>query len=246
MALEDKDYYLIDQYLLGRLSKAEERQLKERKRDAEFQRELALQEDMMGVFQVAGREDLKAVLGGWEENIQAGNSENKEAKIRPLKRRSGLSRIWAMAAAMALMLVALWWLLTPGKTDYLAQHFEAYPNVIAPILKSDEPLTAEERAYQAYELKNYEEAERLFEKLAPSDDKAFYQAMIALEKRETSKAINLLEKVYQNSAARFRQPAMWYLALAYLEMGEQEKAGQLIKEIEKEEGHPFQEKAAKL
>ena len=68
MPLQDTDYELIDKHLLGRLDQVTKKAFAQRKRDKDFQKELAWRKEMQLVFKKRGRQDLKSRLQAMEQN----------------------------------------------------------------------------------------------------------------------------------------------------------------------------------
>jgi hypothetical protein len=242
MPLHENDTHLIDQYLTERLTKHEEQLFKARKKDASFQKELERHREISDTIRLKARKNLKSQLQNFDKKLQV------DTKVIPMsaKKSKVNFRPWLIAASIALAILAVWWIFPTSTPDYYANYFEPYPNVIAPIQKSEQQTTIEQQAFQAYELKEYDKASTLFQQLESSDTNRFYEAMIALETEKYTTAVDYLENIIKNPDARFQQTARWYLALAYLKNEQTDKAKILLNEISHSEKHPFQEKAIKL
>ena len=207
--LSDEEQQVFDDYLLN---------------DPEFAKEVKFQAD------------LKRVISN-EEQIKAKKQlEDLESTIPSNKKTQ---RTWMAVASFILLLgvTAFWYVTKPVNTDTLFEaYFEPYRNVVQPIVRSQtDSLNKIQKAFNAYELKMYDEAIPLFDVLLAEDDNAtymFYKANILLEKSEIEEAISLLEKSEETIPESFKDKHLWYSALAYLKQNNLENAKASLLELQ--------------
>lgn len=243
MSLKETDYNLIDKFLRNQLDSKEKEIFNKKQKEADFQKELSLRKNTIPVFKKNGRETLKKKLQHFEKNIQAEkqNTQNSSPRVKPINRI-----VWlGMAATLLLLMGLFWWNNQTINSDELfAQHFEPYPNVIAPIVKSQMPSTTEyEIAFQKYEQEEYEDAIVLLEKINTTEGK-FYLALSHLGNKQEEKTITLLSDLTkEENSNRFFEASQWYLALAYLKSNQLEKANQFLDLITQNPKHNFHNQA---
>lgn len=247
MPLKDTDYDLMDKYLLGRLDSVEEKNFAQRQRDTDFKKELSWRKKMQPVFKKKGRADLKGRLQALEKKQKQDSTVDKKENRSFLR---VIGRNWlSLAAGIAIVVAGMWWLNNQptNSRDLFAVHYEPYPNIIAPIVKSETTVTNYDLAFQRYEQRQYAEALELFEQL-PAEDEAvtFYQGLALLGQRDWEQASIILKPISENDQHRFYQPAQWYLGLIDIQLGATDKAKALLTEIAKNAEHPFQKKAKNL
>lgn len=240
MSLTNTDYELIDKYLLGNLQEEEKTLFEQRRNDKAFEKELDWRTDMQTVFKTKGRSALKNRLQRLENNTIAKEQE-QESTIIALQAKRWLR----IAASLLLLVLCIWWWNTRllSKNDLYAQHFEPYPNIIAPIVKSDNAPTKFELAFQTYEQKKYTMAVDLLNQLPVTEEVSFYLALSLMAQNKTNEASTRLRQIMDNKEARFFEAAQWYLALAYLREEQVNEAKVLLDLIHNQEKHPFKEKA---
>ena len=92
-----------------------------------------------------------------------------------------------------------------------------------------------EQALGYYDQENFEEALPLFQELAANDAKAanfqFYSGICLLGLKKSKEAIASFEKVNQANDLRLQAPTEWYLALAYMQLGQHEEAQKRLQQI---------------
>ena len=242
MPLQDQDHNLIEKHLLQQLSKDEQSLYLERLNDPDFKKELDLQSDLMQSFKAEGRAQMKSQLQSFENKIQ------QDTKPQVASRFS-IGRILAVAASIALLVVAGYWAINraPSNEQLFAQHFESYPNIVAPLDKGipdEDPVAA---AYQTYELGNYADASKLLSALPEQNQTSiFYRGLCELSLNNTAAALQLLDQVNDRTSTVY-YPALWYKALTYIKQGNIEKSKPLLQSIQSESNIPrLKNKAEKL
>ena len=186
--------------------------------DALFKREFIFQKDLKKAIASNQKDTLKTLLQGFEE------------KFRNQKNVFFLQKKWLLAASIILLIgVGFWWNTTSSLTtkQLYAQNFEPYRNIVQPVVRGSSSNTFKYKAFVAYENKEYNKAIDLFNLVENSNEEGiqFYKAMSYLSLNKSAKAIALLTPITTlNKKARFSEMANWYLALAYLNNGENKKA----------------------
>ena len=244
MSLNTRDEHLIDQYLLGQLSEADQRLFQERMQASDFQAALSEAQELMGVFQSAGRDQLKAEMKNWEQKLQNSNKESNA----PAKTIS-LNRILAIAASILLLaFIGYFWLSSEnGEQKLFADNYQPYPNVVAPIEKGDADEDPTKKAFQEYELGNYEKAINLFEQIMTNQDANLFLAISHIELGNDQKAKELLIQIINQPEDRFLIPANWYLGLLNVKEGNLEAAKKYLNVVSKDtEYQVLQSKAKSL
>lgn len=238
MPLKDTDHQLIDKFLRGQLDATEQKLFNEKQGDVDFQKELTWRSNSLAVIKKSGRQDLKKKLQLLDKKMEAEKSTAPQSgKVVHINRS-----IWLSIAATFLILMGMFWwwnMQATNSEDIFAQNFEPYPNVVAPIVKSDaQELTEAELAFQTYEKKNYSQAIPLLEKINTPEGK-FYLGLTHLAQGNTSNAIAILKPISEQSSHRFYQASQWYLALAFFKNKEVDKANGLVNLIRQNPEHQF-------
>lgn len=174
--------------------------------------------------------------------------EEVEAEERPTNIRRITSRVWAIAAGIALLVTAstlFWRSSQPIPSAELAQElFEPLPNVLAPALRGDAQAQNKlQLALDAYSQGHYAQAIQAFENLPDSlqsDQTAIYLASAFFAEGQNRKVIAMLEPAPQAEASQ------WLLCLAYLAQGQVEKARSLAEQLQANASPYYQERAAEL
>jgi len=124
---------------------------------------------------------------------------------------------------------------------------EPYPNVVAPINKSENQDDELSKAYQAYELQEYSLASSLLQKLPEQDAAAiFYRGLCELSIGNEEKSLGLFLQI-TNSVNTFYYPSRWYQALVLVKLDRVEEARPLLEKIaENAPLNTLREKASKL
>ena len=211
MAISKNDIDLIDKFLRNRLSEGEFTAFNERMKEKEFAEELAFKQDVKIGAKRIGRASLKADLQQLEKNRRP----KKEAKTVSLKP-------WLLAAASILLLVMAFFLFNSqqvSSAELYAEYYAPYPNVITePIVKGEPAKDKLSKALQQYELKNYEEAIKLFDELPDSDSLLFYHAITSMELNDFALAASIFKKVLTFKKSSFKTPSLYYLGLCALQI----------------------------
>lgn len=224
----------IEQYLDGTLSGKERQQMEERLgSDSDLKATLQWHLDLRQVAIAAEEVRLIQMLK---------NTSTKQAKIVRLP-----YKVYALAAAILLLLIAgIWWLIPQPDNDLFATHFQPYPNVTVPLERDELNDNLEIRAFRAYEEADYPLAAARLDSLLQAEPKMeyrFYLAMAQLVNSDYISSIENLETVREMGDAAFGEYAMWYLGLAYWKVGDKNQSTILFKNMAADAGHPFSQKA---
>ncbi len=222
--LENLD--IVDRYLEGSISEQERTAFEEKLLHDETLRQQVDDMKLMraGIIRASRRVAL--------ENLKA-----LESTLPPVEKK-GLTlwtNLWLQAAA-ALVIGLITYALWPSsihEQELLATHFEVYPNVIMPTVRGEVPndSTLKALAFRAYDQKQFEEAEQLFNRIDNKDvNILFYLGNCYIATNQPDKALPLFE-VVKNDYNVFDEQAEWYIAVSYLKLEEREKAKETLNKI---------------
>lgn len=211
----------IEQYLKGELSREEVTIFEEKlEQDAVLKEQVDQYRQLLKGLEIGFNKELKALLLDEESKI-IDIPSHRTSRIKTLYPLIG------MAAAVAFIIVAYFSIRKdPLSPEALyAQYYEVYPNVEAPVSRSE---NVDENPYAYYERGDYITALKLFTDLRTSDPEnsalLFYSGICQLELGQPGKSIELFDQVINLESAKYLRPAIWYQSLAYLHMGNIEKA----------------------
>ncbi|MFK7810711.1 MAG: hypothetical protein AB8F74_23080 [Saprospiraceae bacterium] len=232
---EQEKYDQIDRYLRSELSLEEQRTLERRmEADEEFSIEVALHreiaESIGGEKTAAFRQKLKTTNESWKM------TEDKEtdALIRKLK----ISRLIAVAATVAILIISTLYFSnntsTNNTTDLFAQNFDSYPMLLNERAATEQSVNLKE-AVKAYTTSEFLIAASAFKELSAieTDNVAyqFYEGVALLSSNQSERAAEILEPIIAKTDQPFSEQAHWYTALAYLKIGDLQKAKFYFSEI---------------
>lgn len=217
---------LIDKYFKGTLN-ADEQMLFENylNEHADFKAEYEFQIQVRKAIHIKERADLKSML----QNIEA---KQAISNLKVVKRS-----FWPFAAAAVLLMVAGFGIYqyfnnSVDSQKLYAANFQAFPNVIAPIVRGENYNSIQSDAFKAYDANDFEAAVMLFEKLEQKNYVQFYRGICYLELQNPNKTIELFEnKTFENDPYPLETYRKWYLALAYLKIDNIDKALPLLKKL---------------
>lgn len=218
--LNQEEFELIERFLEEKLEKDQMVLIRKRiESDQDFASLVdEIREMQLGVQRVALAEKL--------DSFHADITEQKEFKpihsIRPLW-------FWSVAASLFLVMTAgIWWIIgqeSPEEKLYQA-YFSADPGLVTSM--ASEGNYEFDRAMVDYKDGNYANAISRWEKLLvekPKNDTLnYFLGTALLSAKQDRKSVDFLESVAKDSSSGFYSDANWYLGLAYLKLGEKEKA----------------------
>lgn len=251
----------IDDYLLNRTDDSARREMEEEiSRNQELSTDLAETELAMAAIELAEDDALKARLQALETSLAAKDTSTtaestaviKElptpgAKTVAMKPRRNLRRLYGIAAAVLVLLLAGWWILQPtgySSPGALAMDtFEPYANITQGGVRGDtDPATA---AFAAYDAGRYNEAVDAFTTLPPTATNKFYLGQSLLGQQDYAAAAVQFEDVRKADFGLAREAA-YYLALARVGEGKTALAKELLINISGASDHPSRSDAEEL
>lgn len=182
----------------------------------------------------SGIDDLKPILDKlgdkyFSENEYAKTNEAAATVIKEKEQPNRIRRLlpFATLAAAAALLLLLF--LPKAENELFAKHFEVPEN--------QGKMGILDKANTAYKAQNYKQAISLYNehllKEPNSPNVLLYKGGAALALKQTDTAIKTFEQLVKNQ--RYADAANWYLALAYLKKGEEEKTKSYLKLISVED-----------
>jgi predicted Zn-dependent protease len=233
--MNEEKYTLINGYFNGLLDGAAQQQVQELvKTDAEFAAAFHLQEAMeqfpaaeMRRRQFEGQLTmLNAEFFPAEASVKTGTATTVEQPVRKVN----YGRLSAIAAAMLVLVVAVWFMFRPQPISY--QRFAAHtPMHITTRGDGGLDITVAEQAFNS---NNFALALEKITSLrqAKPDDLAlqFLQAICLIELNRSAEARNLLEPIATGASA-LRSDAIWYMGLSYLKENNLEQCRAIMQSI---------------
>ncbi|HOY18597.1 MAG TPA: hypothetical protein PLC89_14925 [Haliscomenobacter sp.] len=235
MELNDRDQSLIKKYLFSRLTQPEETEFSSRMvNDQDFRTEVEFHRDLFASMRDREHDRLKKKLS---------DLENKHFS-KPSK--PNYTR-WLLLIVLAMLAVWLLWRFviappTPDAKRVFAAYFSPFENTVE-IATRGQNSPASSAAWKAYDSGDYMRAAELFDQL-PNEEQSeatrFFQANALLYTGKAREALILLEA--KTSKAQFEEQRLWYAALAYVYLGDDEQAKKRLVAIKSNPGHfKFQE-----
>ncbi len=227
---------LIQKHFSNQLSEEELHafhQLKEK--DADFLKEVHEYESLMTAVQSAEKEQLKSELQTLERKRKKTSLYSKFAVAASFIGVIGIGSMIFMNSA-------------PSGTRLFADNFEAYPNVIAPITRSANPIEDVNKYFVAYEKGEYATAISGFKQQLKENDNAdlrFYLAMALLNSENEDDALLELNKIDPENTGFYPQ-VLWYKALILIEQNDFNNAKNALNELIDGESEYKKEEAKKL
>ena len=132
------------------------------------------------------------------------------------------------------------------------QIFATHFNPLSPneINRGDSTTSDYEKAIKAYEAQNYTAALTIFEAKyasSPNDmSNTLLLSNVYLSLQQSEKAIELLQPLVSDNTHLFTKEAQWYLALAYVQLNQQELAVPLLEKLSAQERGKYVQSAVDL
>ena len=219
-----KNIDLIDNYLTGRLSKAEKASFDNAlELDPEFVNEFQDVKEIQEGVKSLSRKEALSFLKDVEEDITKSESTLNNHKMKK-----------SVIAAASLMLIAAFSFFTlsnntedPTLQSLYSDNFESYNNIYGIVRgENDQANNLEAQAFRAYDMGNYSLAAVTFAELVKVERTAlnyFYMGLSNLEASNTEEAIKNLNATL-NNFDEFDSQSKWYLAMAHLSNGDEDAA----------------------
>ncbi|MEZ4848891.1 MAG: hypothetical protein R3B93_09815 [Bacteroidia bacterium] len=243
--MDDSSSKLIDKYVQEGLSGTEKSKFQTLMQKSEFAEEVDFRQKLKKASQKGGRDELKALFNELDEELEEDEAETQSI---PLRSRRFAWYPWAGVAAAVLLLFTFFLWPSPSEQELFVDHYNSFPNLIAPGDRSGGEQNLLDRALKAYEQKDYTEAVHLFEQFPEmsQDERIYYGLSLMLLEKPDEKSILELKAVADDPSARYQQAAQWYLALAYLKLENRDASKALIDEIIATQGHTYRDNALDL
>ncbi len=218
----------IEKYLREELNSEEKARFESSlEKHSDLKEKVEQQRQILKGIELGFNQELKEFLIKEESNLE--RTRHKETyRIRSLYPVIGI------AATVSLVIIAYFTFRnkTIDTAELYAQYYQPYPNVEAPISRSD---ANEFNPYGLYEKGEYAQALNLFTELRSSkpDDPAplFYSAICQMELGAADDAISSFKELLGFEANKYTRPSKWYLALAYLKSEQSSEAIPYLNEL---------------
>jgi DNA-directed RNA polymerase specialized sigma24 family protein len=238
LSIDENNGLLIQKHLKNRLSEAEEASFNKRlKTNKHFKEEVVFLKEVYKVLATEAELQLRVQLAEFETAYQ------------PYKKSSRL--LWYLTASVIALLGMAYFftIIQPANADNLfADNFTPYKNVVHPVIEGVQVLDQKTKAFSTYENRDYKEAIPRFEALYEQTGSSyylFYQANALMANNEVEEATAVFQQHLKTNDA-LQKKTLWYLALAYLKLKEEEKAKHFLNRLIQEEGYNYQKAEALL
>lgn len=227
--MDEQIFEKIEGYIQGTLPPEEQKQFEaEMEKDAALSDEVAFQRKLIKSIET---ESVRQLL----DQLHTENFEEEETPVVTMRQRQ--SYTWmAVAASVALLMVAGWWVFfgqQPSTSSLYAAYFSPATGLSTTLGYTNNAQFSE--GMISYKLEEYAEAKNWWQPLLeadPANDTLnFYMGVASLANEQTDEAMQYLTKVEENQQSIYYGEARWYLALAYLQHDDKEKAKALLQEL---------------
>lgn len=243
MELTEAQFKEIKRYLRGDMS-PEEVSAFEQKMEAnpDFKAEVEFQRDVYKGIELNVRSRIKERLKALEAEHPAG--EQGPRKAINYKKWLGLAASIVILIGACIVAKMTFFNGTAGQ-DIVQDYYKPYPNYITDQTRgssSNSEFDQEvHKAMDLYTQEHYDEAIPLLEEATNkgdnSDQVQFYLGNAYLADGSPQKAIEVFEKNQGNLGEEYGPKNQWYLALAYVANDQPQEARQILKGLEKQDGH---------
>ncbi|UAB74146.1 M48 family metallopeptidase [Mesoflavibacter sp. SCSIO 43206] len=231
--MEEQDYILFEDYLSGNLDENATNALETRlETDKAFKQSFSIYKDISAHLdhEIGNEEktmDFRANLDSISHNYFSKlNAQQEEVKV---KKSSGFYK-FAIAASVVLLLGFFVFNQFSGDPSY--SDFANYDQISLTVRGDNDGLLKE--AETAFNTKNYEEAELLFNQILEQDsgntEIQLYKSITLIETNQFSEADELLKGLSEGNSI-YKNKAMWYLALSKLKQDNLEACKNVLKNI---------------
>lgn len=207
---------LIQRYFSNSLSKEEKVLFDDLlKNNQQFSDQFHFEQDLQKAISDQKRTELKSKLMDFEKDTVA-SPNNGKSSVNYKK--------WLVAASIVVLLgLGYLQFSNPNLNTLYNDNFQVYPNTEVSITRGEDAETVERTAFIAYETGDYEKALQLFMELPEQPYINFYKAQCYLQLEQFSKAVELF-KLNVSKGTKYIPESYWYMALANLKLGDEEKA----------------------
>ena len=248
-----KNFEEIDKYLKNKFT-PEEKAIFEKKvkEDPKLAEEVKIQQFEEASLNWLVEKDLREQVKQYRQEAQAEDAPEQKVKVRKLN----VQRLLAIAATIALVIIAFFWLNQPKETGYpeLAQlYIEKYPPALSNSTKSsgstiDNQLISYAEIIETQQRDDLEELLLDLKALEISnpelEDIPYYLGLAHFLRSDYPEAINYLEPYLQQIAKQgdsFKRSgeARFYLTMALLSNQQEEEAQQVAAPILSDSNHDY-------
>jgi predicted Zn-dependent protease len=236
-------YELIESYLANEMPEEQRRAFEQQlSKDKALFDELNLHKDLANQLKGEKLNKFLDALHEADANWQLSPKEKKSVLINMNTRF-----ILAIAASLAIIIFTWQYFLVsgedPAQRHLFSEFFEPYQMVLSQRSEADtaDHATLVNLAVQQYATGNFPLASDVFIQLMNLEPEQisyrFYYAISLLGANNSSTAINILEELLETHGHVFEEQSRWYLALAYISAGDENKALDKLKEIKPGQFH---------
>ncbi|NOY50982.1 MAG: hypothetical protein GXO88_10530 [Chlorobi bacterium] len=177
--------------------------------------------------------------------------ETRANKSGNAPEKTHLRQIYRIAAAVALLFAIAYLIFFFAKNELnnpklFVEYYTPYPNLVT-VKSANTQLTDEAMFY--YDMAQYDTALALFgiilEKTPENPEALFYKGICLLSLNKSPSAIQVFKHLAFDTETPYRKPALWYLALGYLQNGDMENTKRILLGIVRDDNH-FSAKAKSL
>lgn len=235
-------------------------------KDEALQQELEEQEKIIKGFRQLRFEKMEGIIEGWEEEITVGETGDNQAKVIDLNRRVW----WGIAAGVALLITGILWWVNSSK-PYDTAYYQAIasaeyerPELLSTASTKSGGANTENSFSEAYDFYLAQEWGKALSIISEIADTSSYfrganalKGLIYIEQADYEAAIESFRSAKQASGYYnliIRDPSTrafstsdvnWYMALAYLGLGQDEQSKRLLQELTNQTEYPRLQNRAK-
>lgn len=216
---------LLDKYMQGKLSDTERKQFDMLlENDSSFREEVAFQNDVKRAVTAEEDDDFRVLMNEFDSEAPQKTPRGKKTFTR-----------WLVAASIALLAGLTYFVAFESHSpqDLASDYFTPYRNVVHPIERGEHSEDKKTQAFSAYTSGRYSEAMPLFHQLFQEDGTPyllFYEANTLMQLDRAKEAVPLLQE-HMATDDSLADKSAWYLALAYLQLDNIDKAKELLRQI---------------
>ncbi len=246
---ELKDIEIINRYLDGILSDSEKKLVEQLlSTDASFQKTFEEVKEAILAVQLAAEDRVKAIL----REEQSKFSEKKAIQLEKPTKKPFIMRGWLAAASVAVLAIAGYWFFIKNENNNEDFAFMHKPNIWIKVERDANTALLEKRrvitqygevngqklieGLSFYQNETFDKAAQVLLSINLQNDTLFlYQANALIKANDAPQAVRVLEKISNQSPSKDEKN--WYLAMAYLQAKEIDKAKEILTDLS-ENGSP--------
>lgn len=238
MEINDQDIKLIERHIDKQLDETEKATFTQRMaNDMDFNAAVKSYEEAILSIKLANEDKITAILKEEQAKLNP-------AKVIPLNKKNpktlSILRGSLAAASIAALLIVAYWFFTKDTIKPLsllvAANFEPYPALGITRGANDNNVKSE--ALRTYAVNDFKNAIPLLQKAFEVERDTmllFYKGIASLGANESNNAVAIFTGLEDQQTIP-SEMVEWYLALAYIELGQKEKALPLLQKVGNTEG----------